>query len=558
MESFILFLVNLIAVFLSLFLAYYLLYCIYVIYCASKYNLWKIKYKYPSVNYYQNLNVSVYSHNNGNDIVELLEQLKRQDYPQDKYKINIILDNCNDGSAKLLEIIGGARLWRINSEDGNQIGQNAAIEWYIDRVLATEYTNGFVFLNAENKVDINLLDKVNAVLKDYSVVIGHRVPKEDGNRFTLAMRKLLDKFHSEIVMKGRSMAELQLTVDTSVMAIRQETLEKIRFINVENQSFEYLYSMLLAKSDISTIFYDEMKVYDKNKTTLSDLFKKYYGIVKYNCKSFVHGLQYMFRSASSVKFKEYVFSLVYPNDLMLIVLLGFLMFCSGVSGLVMSYKIPYFLTIAFVITAVYLVMVAKVKFKEILLYPFQLIGELILPVGAKLNLKPILDKIPAFRDINLEMLKKVPMKIGTKFLNFINKNKEPEDAYDVYLTNGSKCKLQIIEEDGLVRAILWFNRKRLTSLNHIKTSGAIDELSDKLLARGFALKICQNCGYFEEKKDGRYNSNEGKCFFSVIKDEARSPYNVYLWSQCNNIIPAHAREYIQKQLENINRENGDK
>ena len=221
------FLVNIIAVVLALFLAYYLLYCIYIVYCASKYNLWKIKYKYPSVNYYQNLNVTVYSHNNGNDVVELLEQLKRQDYPQDKYKINIILDNCTDGSAKLLEIIGGARLWRINSEDGEPIGQNAAIEWYVDRVLATDYTNGFVFLNAENKVDINLLDKVNAVLKDYSVVIGHRVPKEEGNRLTLAMRKLLDKIHSEIVMKGRSMAELQLTIDTSVMAIRQETLEKI-------------------------------------------------------------------------------------------------------------------------------------------------------------------------------------------------------------------------------------------------------------------------------------------------------------------------------------------
>ena len=84
------FLVNIIAVVLALFLAYYLLYCIYIVYCASKYNLWKIKYKYPSVNYYQNLNVTVYSHNNGNDVVELLEQLKRQDYPQDKYKINII------------------------------------------------------------------------------------------------------------------------------------------------------------------------------------------------------------------------------------------------------------------------------------------------------------------------------------------------------------------------------------------------------------------------------------------------------------------------------------
>lgn len=551
------FLVNIISVVLALFLAYYLLYCIYIVYCASKYNLWKIKYKYPSVNYYQNLNVTVYSHNNGNDVVELLEQLKRQDYPQDKYKINIILDNCTDGSPKLLEIIGGARLWRINSEDGEPIGQNAAIEWYVDRVLATDYTNGFVFLNAENKVDINLLDKVNAVLKDYSVVIGHRVPKEEGNRLTLAMRKLLDKIHSEIVMKGRSMAELQLTIDTSVMAIRQETLEKIRFITVENQSFEYLYSMLLAKSDISTIFYDEVKVYDKNKTTLSGLFKKYYNIVKYNCKSFVQGMKYICRSASSVKFKEYAFSLVYPNDLMLIVLLGILVYCSGIPDFAMSYKIPYFLTIAFVLTAVYLILVARVKFKEILLYPLQLFGELILPLGAKVQVKPLIEKIPALRDINFEMIKKMPVKIVSRISGFMNRNKEPEDAYDVYLTNGSRCKLQIIEEDGLVRAVLWFNKKRMTSLNHIKTSGAIEELSDKLLSRGFALKICQNCGYFEEKRDGRYNSNEGKCFCGVIKDETRSPYSVYLWSQCNNIIPSHAREYIQKQLENIRRENGN-
>lgn len=543
--------INVLAVAVMFFLFYFLLYCIYIIYCSSKYQLWKLKYKYPSVNYHQNINVAVYSHNNGNDVVELLEQLKRQDYPSDKFKINIILDNCTDGSAKLLEIIGGARLWRINSENGEPLGQNSALEWYIDRVLATEYTNAFVFLNGENKVDTNLLEKANAVLKDCAVVIGQRVPQGEGNRFALAMRNLLDKFHSEITMKGRSVAELQLTIDTSVMAIRQETLEKIRFITVEDQCFEYLYSMLLSKSDISTVFYDEMKVYDKNKTTLHGLFKKYFDIVKFNIKSFARGISYMVRAASSIKFKEYIFSLVYPNDLVLILFLGFLLYFSGHQSFILGYKIPYYLTICYILSAIYLVMVAKLNFKEILLYPVQLFGALILPLGAKLKFK-----MPEGVSPNLETLKKAPLKALSFVQNLVSQNREPENAYDVYLTNGSRCKLQIIEEDGLVRAVLWFNKKRMSTINHIRTSNAIEELSTKLIARGFALKICQNCGYFEDKKDGRYNSNEGKCYFSVIKNEIKDPHSVFLWSQCNNIVPAHAREYIQKQVENINKENG--
>ena len=42
---------------------------------------------------YKNLIVIIYSHNNEKTIVNLLEQLNKQDYPKGNYQTHIILDN---------------------------------------------------------------------------------------------------------------------------------------------------------------------------------------------------------------------------------------------------------------------------------------------------------------------------------------------------------------------------------------------------------------------------------------------------------------------------------
>jgi hypothetical protein len=356
------------------------------------------------------------------------------------------------------------------------------------------------------------------------------------------------------MMKGRSIAELQLTIDTSLMAVRQEVLEKIRFINVENQSFENLYSMLLAKSDISTAFYDEMKAYSKKQTTMHGLFKKYFNFVKLNFKSFVHGMLYIFKASNSVKFKEYVFSLVYPSDVVLIFAFDFHSELCGKRRLRAQIHRSLYVLSCYITTMLYLFLAAKVNYKEVLLYPAKLIGTILLPVGAKFKFElpkdvKAFEQIKEFKDINLERIKEIFSQLSQVYQKSRFASVEPEDAYDVYLTDGKMCKLQILEQDGLVRAVLWFNKKRLSSSEHIRTSAAIAELSEKLLSKGFALKICQNCGYFEEKKDGRHNSVEGKCYFGMVKNDLKEADVVQLWEQCNNIIPAHVREYIKKQLE---------
>jgi cellulose synthase/poly-beta-1,6-N-acetylglucosamine synthase-like glycosyltransferase len=64
----------------------------------------KIEKKYSSYdNYKNNFAVIIYSHNNKNGLVELVNELKMQDYPLANFKVYAILDNCNDGSEKMFE-----------------------------------------------------------------------------------------------------------------------------------------------------------------------------------------------------------------------------------------------------------------------------------------------------------------------------------------------------------------------------------------------------------------------------------------------------------------------
>ena len=83
---------------------------------------------------YKNLIVIIYSHNNEKTIVNLLEQLNKQDYPRGNYQIHIILDNCTDDSSNKLEFVGGAKLWRLT--DDQPLGKDKAVSWLLENLMS--------------------------------------------------------------------------------------------------------------------------------------------------------------------------------------------------------------------------------------------------------------------------------------------------------------------------------------------------------------------------------------------------------------------------------------
>ena len=97
-----------------MFLAYCVLFQLYIISRSSKGRIADVEKRSYSSKFDQNITVIVYSHNNSATITDLVGSLKKQDYNQDKYSINVILDNCDDESAKLLEISGEAKVMENN------------------------------------------------------------------------------------------------------------------------------------------------------------------------------------------------------------------------------------------------------------------------------------------------------------------------------------------------------------------------------------------------------------------------------------------------------------
>ena len=89
----------------------------------------------------------------------------------------------------------------------------------------------------------------------------------------------------------------------------------------------------------------------------------------------------------------------------------------------------------------------------------------------------------------------------------------------------------------------------MSSKKYLRLCEAIKEISDTLLEKGFALKICQNCGYFEFQNNGRVDCTKGNCYLKIIKKESKFPEQTEIFYSCENIIPEHAKDFVRKELE---------
>ncbi len=524
------------------------LFQLYIVFCSSKYKIWKLRYKYNPAKFNQNFNVVIYSHNSAEAVVELLENLKKQDYPIDKIKINIILDNCTDNSSNLLEILGGSKIWRITTGQ-KPIGRNAAFEWFLDKTLAFENTNAFVFLDAKNRINPYLLNNINNAIGEFPVVTG-RIRHQSDNTVLSIIIDLYEKLHYNINLKGRSMAGLSNFISTEILAIRQEVLEKIRFINIKNQNTEMLYSMLLSKAKIPMIYSDEVSVFSRENSTVKTFAIEKNKEFTEKLKPFKYGIN-LLKSSACNKSKELVASLIYPNDAILLCLFCSLIAISGNDEFVLGTKLPHYLLSFSIVTTMYTIILAKLSWMEIVLWPLKILTSPLGLLGKNINGLNLNFKKPNF---NFKFQKpEFKFKMPTlKLPNFIKS--KPQNTTNVFVTNGTRdipCQLEIESKDGLYTSILWFNNKKTCSNKFLRAADSLAELSEKLFDRGLVLKVCQNCGYFEPTNDGKHDFINGSCLLSIVKHDKKEPYSTQISYSCKFIIPAHAKELVKKQMEEL-------
>ena len=282
----------------------------------------------------ENLAVVIYSHNNKLTLGKLINQIKLQNYPIDRFKIYVILDNCIDGSEELFE--NERYVSVINIKEIGTIGKDEAISQFIKRFVFNREFDAYVFIDGDRSIPVDFLSSVNSALKSSNVVCGETILLFENLLFAEKIKSAFQKYNMNFIQKARGLFGLACLPDSGVLAVRKPLLDQIKQIDFKNIDEELKYNLLLSKIKTPCIYNPNIQScvetyeYEFKRPRLSTrlrLFAKC--ITQIFTKNWV--------------FVEHVFSLLQPNicltGLIYLLLLGFAYkyyFFVGFKGVVLT------------------------------------------------------------------------------------------------------------------------------------------------------------------------------------------------------------------------------
>lgn len=506
---------------LNLLYIYVALYSVFFLVLAIK-NLndrkFRIQQKYSNLSCQNNLCIIIYSHNNEVSLENLIKQLKNQTYSSDNFSTYVILDNCSDNSEKLF--INDSFVQIVNFKDQGTIGKDQAISILLEKLTSIQNCNAYVFLDANRYIGEDFLNTINSALENSPVISGSTILLGENLNLRQKIKYTFHKYYTNFLQKSRSLMGLAATIDSDILIMRQDLMEKIGCVDFQNINSELKYSLLLSRIGCKCTFNPNIKTYVN-----IDEFDLRIPSLSTRLSLFRSCLTQIW--SRNIVFNEHVWSLLTPNIWLLVLSYIYLLkhsfnyyFIVDFSVVLISFAI---LILGFSIS----LLNSKLQRKEMVylfLYPIYSLGH-------------IFKNLPLCRQIRNKIKEKKVTEENTETL-----------TVDVTVTDGKNqipCKLELISENGLAKVKFLFKKKKFTTETHLRMVDAISELTAKLEEYGFILKICQCCKYFTPNIDGSTNMIKGFCNFQFSNSTGNS-LPTLLWNSCRGYSPNKQSSVIEE------------
>lgn len=493
---------------LNLLFIYIAIYSVYFLILSIK-NLndrkFRIQKKYNNLGgSLNNLCLIIYSHNNELNLENLVKQLKEQEYSLENYSVYIILDNCSDNSEKLF--INDNFVQVFNIKDQGTIGKDQAISILLEKLSAVQNCNAYVFLDANRQIEKDFLQTINSALLEYPVISGSTILLGENLNLRKKIKLTFHKYYTNFIQQSRSLAGLATTIDSDILIMRQDLMEKIGCIDFQNINTELKYSLLLSRIGCKCTYNPNVKTYiniDEFDLRIPSISSRI-GLFK-SCFTQIFGKNFIFN--------EHVLSLLTPNILVLLISYIYLLQYSFKYYFIVDFSVVLLSFIALIVGFSISLLNSKLKSKDYLylaLYPIYSIGHILR---------------------NFPICRKIRKTINYKKNTAANTEKM---CIEVAVSDGKNnipCKLELISENGLAKVKFIFKKKVFTTSTHLRMFDAISELVKKLADYGFILKICQCCANFQPNIDGSTNMVKGFCNHKFVGSTSDT-IPTLLWNSC--------------------------
>ena len=220
------------------------------------------KKKYPPASKNHFFAFIISARNEDKVIANLIDSIKHQDYPKDKYSIYVIADNCTDNTAKVARDNGAIVIER---NDKTLIGKSYALDKVLNYAIKDDdRIEAFIVFDADNVVDPEFTKEMNKAFDaGYKIATSFRNSKNYGSSWVASgagmtffrecrvMHRMRSRFNMTTYVSGTG-----FMVDKNIIKENGGWVNHLLIEDVEFSIDEYLKGEKIAYV-ADAIMYDE-------------------------------------------------------------------------------------------------------------------------------------------------------------------------------------------------------------------------------------------------------------------------------------------------------------
>ncbi len=253
-------------------MVFFLFYAYQFFYLAV--SLWKRKRRPSSPTVHRRIAVLIAARNEETVIGQLIDSVKAQDYPADRYGVFVVADNCTDNTAGVASAHGATVFCRHNLQ---QIGKGYALHYLLEGMEKTTTEkpfDAFLVLDADNLLAPGYLAAIDRSLGQHRVVTGYRHSKNYGDNWISAGYALWFLRESQQLNRARARLGISCVVSGTGFAFTREVLlEQGGWpFHSLTEDTEFTAARMCAGETIG--YCEEAVLYDEQPVTFSQSFRQ--------------------------------------------------------------------------------------------------------------------------------------------------------------------------------------------------------------------------------------------------------------------------------------------
>jgi cellulose synthase/poly-beta-1,6-N-acetylglucosamine synthase-like glycosyltransferase len=188
---------------------------------------WIKKYKPKNKEFNHRYGVLIAARNESNVIGQLIESIKKQNYPSELVKIFVVADNCTDNTAEIAEKAGAVVYSRFNKQ---QVGKGYALDFLLKRIKE-DYDSppfdAYMVFDADNILERNYIREMNKVFSDgYDIITSYRNSKNYDDNWISAGYSLWFLRESKYLNNSRMLLGTSCAISGTGFCVSRGVIEK--------------------------------------------------------------------------------------------------------------------------------------------------------------------------------------------------------------------------------------------------------------------------------------------------------------------------------------------